>query len=335
MAYTTTDYPAITGYQSSLATKLTGIFEEYKATKIAESVWKTIFDVSDSKDFADQNLILHGTTGIQKVAQGQDLPLVSSEEWDTIVYTQAKYGGFASITDEMRRFDQYDKMKSVVKSITEDAFDKIDQSMADVLLNGWSTSYTDVYGATVASVWPDGKALFNAAHTNGTTSSTYTNIMNDGTNSNPSLSRVAFVKEIATAAKYTDPNGIHRPIRLDTLVVWPDLADEADRIVNSQQMSGTANNDRNWPAGGVKSLSVKVWDRLGTNSAGTDTSAYYFMLNMDKGKETLKARFAKRPSLDAPEIYYKNKNWDYSLFFYYYLGLGFAPYVRGSTWANA
>jgi hypothetical protein len=43
-------------------------------------------------------------------------------------------------------------MKDIVKSATDEAFDKIDQSMSDLLLNGWSTSYTDVYSQVVSAV---------------------------------------------------------------------------------------------------------------------------------------------------------------------------------------
>jgi hypothetical protein len=39
--------------------------------------------------------------------------------------------------------------------------------------------------------------------------------------------------------------------------------------------------------------------------------------------------------LEAPEEVYKNKNWDYSLDFYYTLGRGFAPYIRGSKGDNS
>jgi hypothetical protein len=38
--------------------------------------------------------------------------------------------------------------------------------------------------------------------------------------------------------------------------------------------------------------------------------------------------------LEAPEVVYKNKNWDYSIDFYYTLGRWFAPYIRGSKWTN-
>ena len=78
-------------------------------------------------------------------------------------------------------------------------------------------------------------------------------------------------------------------------------------------------------------ITVKTWEKLETRTDGTDTSAYWFMADSKKVKETLQALFRERPSLDAPEQVYKNKNWDWSLDFYYTLGRGFSPYLRGSN----
>jgi len=317
---------------NTLTQDLQSVFYETAETKIAESTGMKLFDVKSTelKDYKHQ--LLHGVAGITKVPEASDFPRVSSEEGDNITYTQAKYGVNVPVTWENRSYwrEENGNVFRLVQSVTDEAFDKIDQSMADVLLQGWGTSYTDVYDETVASVGPDGLALFSASHTNGTTSTTYKNIMNDGTNDNPSLSREAIVAERATGLQYTDPNGLTRPIRLDTIIVGPDLEDQAMRIVESSQMSGTANNDIN-PLKGIK---VVVWDRLGAAADGTDTSAYWFMADSRKLNETLKAIFKKRPSLDLPDEVYANANWEYRLFYSYVLGRGFAPYLRGSKGTN-
>ena len=325
MPIQTTDFPKLTD-------DLESIFVENAKMKIADSIGMKLFGVTDDVRKTYEHAILHGTSGIKKIGECADLPTATSKEGDSIIYTQSRFGGLASVTKDMRKFDLHNKIESEVKNLTDDAFDSIDQSMSDVLLNGWATTYTDVYGATVTAVWPDGLALFSAAHTNGSTDTTYSNIMNDGSNSNPVLSRAAVVAERAAGRKYTDPNGIHRPIKLDTLYVWPDLEDLALRIVESSNMQGNDFNDTN---GNLKSINVVVWDRLGSSSAGTDTSAYWFMADSRQVDESLKAIFAQRPMLESPEVVYKNKNWDYSLDFYYTLGRGFAPYIRGSKGDNS
>jgi len=315
---TVKDFPALTD-------DLQSIFNEIAKTKVAEMKGNKIFNIFDTKRRSFDHLILHGVDGIQEVTPGQDLPNISAEEGDSITWTQRYFGGIASVTKEMRKFDLYNQIESVVKSLTVDAFDKIDQSLADVILHGFSaSSYTDVYGSTTPAVGPDGLALFYTDHTNNLNSDTFSNVIT----SNPTLSRAAIVTARKQAMTHKDPNGHSRPVNLDTLVVAPSNEDLAERIVLSDLIPGSANNDRNTLKGKIKK--IIVWERLEENSAGTDTSAYWFMFDSSLVGESLNCLFAERPALDAPEQVYKNKNWDWSLDFFYTLGIGYAAYIFGS-----
>lgn len=319
---------------AQLTDELQTIYEEASSNAIADAVGLTIFDVQETSLLNFEHQILHGISGVERVADGQDFPRVNSEEGDNITYVQKHYGVTVPITKSMRKFDMFNKMSSVVSSITDDAWNKIDQSLADVLLNGWSTSYSDVYGDTVAATGPDGLALFSTVHTNDTTATTYSNIINDGTNDNAAFSRTAVVATIKDGMTYTDPNGLLRPIHFDTVLVPPSLIDQAMRVVFSEQISGSANWDPNMHVKGTIK-EVKVWERLEQTGSGTSTSAYWFMYDSKKVKETLKCLFSERPSLDAPEEVYENKDWDYTLDYYYAIGIGFAPYIRGSKGTNS
>lgn len=314
---------------ASLTDDLQDIFNEVAQTSIADMVGYKVFNVKETNRRTYDHLILHGLDAIRKVAQGQDLPTTTIVEGDSITFTQARYGGIVSVTKDMRMFDLYNQIESVVRSVTDDAFQKIDQSMADLLTNGFSSSnYTDVYGQSVAATGPDGLALFSASHTNNINANTFRNIIRYNSNNNPVLSREAIVKARVDAMIYQDPTSHNRPIRLDTLLVAPEKEDEALRIVNSTGLSGTADNDINPLKGKVN---VIPWEKLQTRTGGTDTSAYWFMYDSSRVGESLMALFAERPSLDAPEQVYKSKNWDYSLDFYYTLGRGFPAYMWGSN----
>jgi len=318
---------------ASLTDDLQSIFNETAKTKVAEMKGNKIFRVFDTNRLTYDHLILHGLSGIQRVADGQDLPKVNSEEGDTITWTQEYYGAIASITKKMRKFDLYDQMTSLVRSLVTDAFDKIDQSLADVLGNGFSASnYTDVYGVSVSAVGPDALALFSASHSNNLNSTTFSNIITDAT-VNPALSRAAIVAARKQGLTHKDPNGVIRPVNLDTLIVAPTNEDLAERILNSELMSGTGNNDINALKGKVKTLIV--WERLETLTGGTDTSAYWYMADSAKVGESLQCLFAERPSLDAPDEVYTNKNWDYSLDFYYAIGRGYPAFIFGSNSTGA
>jgi hypothetical protein len=322
MAITQRDFP-------SLTIKLESIFNETAETAVAEMQSPKLFDVSDTTMRINTHLGIHGLAGIQEVTPGQDLPSVSSVEGDSITYTQRYFGALAKVTKEMRKFDLYNEIESIVRSITDDAFQKVDQSGADMLGNGWNTSYTDVYGKSVTSTGMDGLALFSASHSNNINANVFSNLLKDDSgNADPVLSRAAIVQSRTNALKFADPNGVIRPVNLDTLIVSAANEDLAERIVFSTGVQGTPNVDINPVKGKIKN--IITWSRLDTRTGGTDTSAYWYMADSRKIKETLKMLFAERPSLDAPNQVYDDKNWEYSIDYFYTFGFGYPAFIRGS-----
>ncbi len=321
MPILTTDFEALTD-------DLQSIFNEVAKNKVSENVGFKLFNVFDTDRLTYDHLILHGVSGIKRVTSGQDLPRIDGEQGDTISWTQEYFGGIVAVTKKMRRFDLHNQIESIVRSVVDDAFDKVDQSLADRLINGWSTSYTDPYGDTVAALGPDGLQLFTASHTTPISSDVFSNVITDGTNTNPPLTREAIVYWRAQGLKHRDPNNLVRPINYDTLIVSPDNEDLADRLCNSEYLPGSSNNDKNPLKGKIKA--IYVWPRAALSSGGTDTSAYWFMADSNGIKESLQCLFAERPSLDAPDQVYANKNWDYSIDFFYAIGAGFPAYISGS-----
>ena len=327
MALRVTDFAALTD-------SLESIVSEVRDLKVADmQAANLLFSVTDEQRRTHDELVLHGVAGIEAVPDGSNFPRVSSDQGDSITWTQSQYGAIVPVTQLMREWDLYDQITEQATSIMDEAMDKLDQSYADMLLNGFSASaYTDVWGSSVTPTGPDGLALFSASHTNGLTSTTFSNLVNDGTNNNPALSRAALVNERARALKYTDPNGLTRPVSLDTVVVGPDNEDLAERLLYSTQIPGEANNDVNSLKGKLKNL--KVWERLDLRSDATDTSAYWFMADSSKVKKTLKSFFTQRPNLLAPDQVYSNGDWEYKLRFVYSRGFSWAAYLRGSTGVN-
>lgn len=322
MAITTADF-------SSLTDDLQSIFNESAESAIADMVGNQIFEVKDTDRRTFDHLILDGLDVIQAVAQGSDLPVASSVQGDSATYTQSRYGGLVSVTKDMRLFDLYDAIEGIVRSAADDAFHKVDQSMADLLTNGFSASnYTDVYGQSVAATGPDGLALFSASHSNNINANVFRNLIRYNGSNSPILSREAVVSAIVDAMNHLDAVNKNRPVKLDTLIVAPANWDLAMRIVESDKVSGSAENDTNMTLRGR--IKVLSWEKLTTRSGGTDTSAYWFMADSKKVGESLKALFRERPSLDPPEQVYKNKNWDYSVDYYYALGRGLPAYTWGS-----
>ncbi len=317
---------------ASLTEEIDSLFNEVASRKVAQSVGLQIYDVFDTNRRTYDHQIFHGMSGIQKIAEGGDIPKITSNEGDNISWTQSTYAVALSVTKDMRMYDLHDQILGLVKSVTDDAFDKIDQSLADRLLGGQATTYTDPYRETVSTLGPDGLKLFHTGHTNNVSSETFRNVCIEGATSNPELSRKAIVDTRVEAASHRDPNNILRPINLDTLVVPRNLEDTALRLINSQYLPGSGNNDINPLYNKIK---VIVWDRLALNSDGIDTSDYWFMYDSTGVKESLKCIFAERPSLDAPEQVYINKNWDWTLDYRYTIGTGYPAYIWGSNGTGA
>lgn len=319
----------------TLTDDLQEITNDVMIDKVAEmDTSNMLFDVKDLVRRTYDLQILHGTAGIEKVPDGADYPRATNEEGDNITFTQAKYGGIVPVTEDMRLYDLYDQIEGIAKSIVDEGMDKIDQSLADVLCNGFaSTAYTDVYGSSLTPVGPDGYALFYATHSNGATSNTFSNIITEGATVNPVFSRSAIVAERVRGLTYSDPNGLIKPVRLDTLIVAPSKEDEAERYLYSTQIPGEANNDINALKGKIKHL--KVWERLETSGQGTDCSDFWYMADSSKVKQTLKAIFATRPNLVAPDQVFSNDDWEYKFKYRYTYGFGWAPYIRGSNGTEA
>ncbi len=327
MALTTADY-------STLTQKLNEWYNEAANEEVNAWQGKEIFDVSETDWQTYNYLILNGLAKFDRVAEGAQLPIASSVEGDSVTATQKRYGGRVGVTKDMRLFERYDQMEELVQTAVSFAFDRVDQSQADLLLNGFaSTSYTDLYGFSQSNVTPDGVVFFSASHSNNQNGSVSRNLIkNSSATANPALDRNPLVQARADAKKHLDPNGSNRPITLDTLIVSATNEDLAERVVYSSGVQGTPNVDLNPLKGKVSN--IMVWSRLDTRSDGTDTSAYWFLASKKNVSKTLKSPFAQKPMMGEATQVHDSLTWEYPIDAYYVLFIGQPYNVWGSTGAN-
>lgn len=327
MALQTTDY-------ATLTQKLNQWYNEAAAGAVEGWVGKDIFDVKDTDWQIYNHLTLYGVGAFDDLAEGQQLPVASSQEGDTVSATQRRRGGRISITKDMRMFERYDQMEKIVRSAIDFAFNRIDQSMADVILNGFTgTSYTDLYGISQSNTTSDGVVLFSASHTNNVNSDTARNLIrNAAGTANPALARDPIVKAISDALIYQDPNKVNRPINLDTLIVTPTNDDLAQRIVFSEGVATTPNIDRNPVKGKIKN--IICWSKLETSAVKSSTSAHWFLADSKLVKETLIAPFAQKPQMGEATQVHDSLNWEYPIDAYYTLFAAYPFGIWGSTGAN-
>lgn len=326
--------PIMTSDYSTLTTKLNEWYNEAASDAVESWVGQKLFDVGETDWQVYNYLTLYGAAKFDRVPEGSQLPVASSVEGDSTNASQRRFGGRVSITKDMRMFDRYDQMEEIVKDNVNFAFDRIDQSQADLILNGFTgSSYTDLYGFSQTNLAVDGVVLFSASHTNNLNADVFRNLIrNSAGTSNPGLSRDAIVKARADGRTYRDPNKANRPIVLNTLVVSATNEDLAERTVYSSGVVGTPNVDLNPLKGKVSN--IVVWSRLDTRSDGTDTSAYWFLADGKAVTKTLKSPFAQKPQMAEATQVHDSLNWEYPIDSYYTMFAGHAKNIFGSTGVN-
>jgi len=317
----------------SLTEKLNDWYNEASRDAIADWVGKDYYDVGETDWEVFNTLNLYGLGRPSRVAEGAQFPALNTEEGDTMSLTQIQYADRIGITKRLRKFDRYDQISVMTKSLSQGFFDAIDQSHADLLTNGFTgTSYTDVFGGTQSNVASDGVVLFSASHTNNLNATTFSNLIeNAAGTANPGIDRDPIVNTVSAGRKYRDPNNLNRPIKLDRLLVSATNHDLAQRIVYSQGVQGTPNVDSNPLRSDVNSL--VLWSRLDEDSSGSDKSDYWFMADSRNVKTTLRSPFAQRPMMFPPEEVNDSKTWEYTADMFYAMGADHPKNIFGSTGA--
>lgn len=325
-------FPAVTQEVDSM-------FNTSMKQKVNANFGMKLFGIRNVKHLDHKHLLMHGMGNLRPVGEGEEYQMSDSKEGDSVTWTQEAFQDGASITKKMRMFwrTENGKFMEQIKTISENAFDTIDQSMADVLSYGFDASYTNVYGKTTAALAPDGKTLFNTAHTTKVSDQTFNNIIYSGTTINPALSATALEQTVIAGFNDRRPvadsdTGNAAAINLDTVLVPPVLYPAAVKLIKSAKVAGSNNNDTNEF---LMNLKIKMWDRLNVTGQGVEKSTQWYMYDSSRVKETLQALFAQKPQMEAPDKDFLTKNWRWTLDVYYTLGCGWPMYIRGSKGTNA
>jgi len=315
----------------SLTEKLNDWFNEASRDAIADWTGKDYYDVGETDWEVFNTLNLYGLGRPQRVAEGAQFPALSTEEGDSMSLTQVQYADRIGITKRLRKFDRYDQISVMVRSLSDGFFDAIDQTQADLLTNGFAgSSFTNVFGDAQSNLASDGVVLFSASHTNNLNATTFSNLItNTAGTANPVISRDAIVATIANGRKYRDPNKLNRPIKLDKVLVSATNHDLASRIIYSSGVQGTDHVDSNPLRSDVGAL--VMWSRLDMDAAGNNRAPRWFMCDSRNVKSTLRSPFAQRPMMFPPEEVNDSKTWEYTADMFYTMGADHPKNIFGST----
>ena len=288
-------------FDEELFGKLTNIFDERAKRRVLADIGFSIFgsETTNLRTQRFQALVAGGD--IKPIAEGQDFPESTIQQGYYKTYTQNHLAGGITITKDHYMFfsERYAEIMAMPQNLVRTAFDRIDQSICDVINNCDSTSYTNVFGQTEDNTTPDGVAFASDSHKVGASSLyTFGNIIYDGGvtgtgTKNPALSRAALIGARVMGDNFKDSNGVRSPITFNKLVVSSKDYDLALQLVKSEYVAGSTNAGENGTNESLNDLTVVKRPRL--------TSGYWLLTNEDAG-EAIKPSFAQKPQLGAPVV---------------------------------
>ena len=310
--------------QTSHLKMIDEIFQESMKDKLDDLVLLKIFDEETNSHRNDTILIEEWLTWVSYIPENSEYPDANPWESDNMTFTKHKYGAKVLITEEMKLYNEVWDMKERIRSIVDEGMEMLEQSLADILLNWFSTSsYTDVFGKTTGAVGQKGRALFNT---------TDWNVITVGATANPELCTASLNAAYVMGRTHKNSLGQYKSVKYDTLLVSPALRAIADTLVDSDHLPWSSDNAVNFNKGRFKVIES---NRLSSKSDGTDTSAYWFVFDSKKIKRQLKVKWARHPRLKLVWECIFDANEVHRFSFIYSRGFLNFNYIAGSTWANS
>ena len=190
-----------------------------------------IFSIEDSSKAFEEEVLIVGFGSAPDKSEGQGVVYDNATESYTARYTHDTVALAFALTEEAVEDNLYDSLgKRYTKALARSMANSKEVKGANVLNNAFSSSYTG----------GDGVSLINTAHplAGGGTAANRATTMAD-------LNETSLEDALIDIATFTDDRGLTISVNASKLVVPANLVFIADRILNSPQRSGTADNDIN------------------------------------------------------------------------------------------
>lgn len=281
------------------------------------SVIGQIFNVQNSDKAYEKDTSVSGLGRLQQKAEGDAIVYEAPTSGYPVTYTHLTFGKGEAITYEMYQDDLTNIMKkaprrlAIAKARTREYF------AADLLNYGFTVGG----GGSNFFTAGDGVALFSTTHPL-KTGATYSNYTTDD------LDEDSLENAIVSMRATKDNKGELQMIMPDTLVVPPALEKEARILLESQQRTGTSNNDINPYKGKLK---LVVWDFLGAAAGGSDTA--WFVIDSSQAELNWFNRDDR--GLEGPEYDFDTKTAKWSVIARWSAGFSDWRGVYGSKGDNS
>lgn len=229
-------------------------------------------------------------------------------------FTQKKYSYGDKITQHAWKFGfEARKLTNFVEGMMDAVDNNIETSAADMLNNGWSTSYTDDDNQSVSTAGGDAAAFFSASHTREDGGTSWNNIVYDGTTYNMDFEYDALKAARKTATAIKDGKGLPMGVNLDTLICKEgssvqDRYEELMGAINRSYIPGGNENDGAAKVGLPKLITLKY----------LDNDAYWFAFDSSKknAKYGLQWRWSEKPHMLPPELDYDTQEYRRQVYYF-------------------
>ena len=228
-----------------------------------------IFSIEDSSKAFEEEVLIVGFGSAPDKSEGAGVVFDNASESYTARYTHDTVALAFALTEEAVEDNLYDSLgKRYTKALARSMANTKEVKGANVLNNAYSSSYTG----------GDGVSLVNTAHplAGGGTAANRATTMAD-------LNETSLESALVDVATFTDDRGLTISVQPSQIVVPPQLVFIADRILNSPQRSGTADNDIN----AIKNTGV-LPGGYSVNHYLSDTDAWFVLTSVTESGEGLK-----------------------------------------------
>ena len=222
-----------------------------------------IYETENSERSFEEEVKLSGFGAAPVKPEGSAISFDSAQESYTARYNHETVAMGFSVTEEAMEDNLYDALSARYTKALARAMAYTKQVKAAALLNNGFTTFNS----------GDGVTLFNASHP----------LVNGGTNSNrPStgadLNETSLENAVIEIAAFTDERGLLIAARPRRLIVPPALMFTADRLLETTQRVGTADNDIN----AIRNMGA-IPEGYAVNHYLTDSNAFFIITDVPNG----------------------------------------------------
>ena len=229
-----------------------------------ENEHSEIFEEESSDRAFEEEVMLGGFSTAPVKNEGQSISFDDAQETYTARYSHETIALAFSITEEAVEDNLYDRLASrYTKALARSMAQTKQIKAAAVLNNAFSTGVNAI---------GDGAALCSASHPS--LSGNQTNVLATAAD----LNETSLEQMLIDVAGLTDERGLKIAIRGMKLIIPKELQFIAERVINSNLRSGTADNDLN----ATKAMGM-LPDGAVVNHFLTDTDAFFIKTDAPNG----------------------------------------------------